>query len=156
VWPNTVVTEDVLKRCIGELRRAFEDDARDPRIIETISKRGYRLAVALMDSGKAAEADAVYCEMQARARREYVAPTSLALAAVATAREDEALCHAREACEIRDPNCQGFFSRHFAFAPRLYHCPGFREIIVQMGRSDWLRDPFPLTVSLAAIDDAPR
>jgi len=43
VWPNIAVTEDVLKRCIAELRRAFEDDAREPRIIETISKRGYRL-----------------------------------------------------------------------------------------------------------------
>ena len=43
VWPNTIVTEDVLKRCIAELRRAFNDDARDPHIIETISKRGYRL-----------------------------------------------------------------------------------------------------------------
>jgi adenylate cyclase len=43
VWPNVVVTEDVLKRCIAELRRAFDDDAREPRVIETISKRGYRL-----------------------------------------------------------------------------------------------------------------
>src|SRR5215813_11905045 len=43
VWPNIVVTEDVLRRCIGELRRAFDDDARNPQIIETVSKRGYRL-----------------------------------------------------------------------------------------------------------------
>jgi adenylate cyclase len=43
VWPTTVVTEDVLKRCIAELRRAFDDDARSPHFIETISKRGYRL-----------------------------------------------------------------------------------------------------------------
>src|SRR5262244_1427404 len=43
VWPNIVVTEDVLKRCIAELRRAFDDDARNPHIIEKISKRGYRL-----------------------------------------------------------------------------------------------------------------
>jgi DNA-binding winged helix-turn-helix (wHTH) protein len=43
VWPNIVVTEDVQKRCIAELRRAFDDDARNPHIIETISKRGYRL-----------------------------------------------------------------------------------------------------------------
>lgn len=43
VWPDTFVSEDVLKRCISELRRAFEDDAREPRIIETIAKRGYRL-----------------------------------------------------------------------------------------------------------------
>ena len=39
VWPNIIVTEDVLKRCIGELRRAFDDDARNPHIIETIAKR---------------------------------------------------------------------------------------------------------------------
>jgi DNA-binding winged helix-turn-helix (wHTH) protein len=44
VWPRTVVTEDVLKRSIAELRRAFDDDARDSHIIETISKRGYRLS----------------------------------------------------------------------------------------------------------------
>src|SRR5215475_10523122 len=43
VWPNIIVTEDVLRRCIGELRRAFDDDARNPHIVETISKRGYRL-----------------------------------------------------------------------------------------------------------------
>ena len=43
VWPDTFVSEDVLKRCVSELRRVFEDDAREPRIIETIPKRGYRL-----------------------------------------------------------------------------------------------------------------
>ena len=43
VWPDTFVTEDALKRCISELRRVFEDDAREPRVIETIPKRGYRL-----------------------------------------------------------------------------------------------------------------
>lgn len=43
VWPDAFVTEDALKRCISELRRVFEDDAREPRIIETIPKRGYRL-----------------------------------------------------------------------------------------------------------------
>ena len=42
VWPDTFVTEDALKRCISELRRVFEDDAREPRVIQTISKRGYR------------------------------------------------------------------------------------------------------------------
>ena len=43
VWPDTFVTDDVLKHSISELRRAFEDDAREPRIIQTIPKRGYRL-----------------------------------------------------------------------------------------------------------------
>ena len=43
VWPNTFVSDDVLKRSISELRRVFEDDAHQSRIIETIPKRGYRL-----------------------------------------------------------------------------------------------------------------
>lgn len=45
VWPDTFVSDDVLKRSISELRRAFKDDARDPHIIETIAKRGYRLVL---------------------------------------------------------------------------------------------------------------
>jgi DNA-binding winged helix-turn-helix (wHTH) protein len=45
VWPGTFVSDDVLKRCISELRRVFEDDAHEPRIIETIPKRGYCLLV---------------------------------------------------------------------------------------------------------------
>ena len=43
VWPGAFVTDDALKRCILELRRVFEDDAREPRVIQTIPKRGYRL-----------------------------------------------------------------------------------------------------------------
>lgn len=43
IWPDTFVSEDVLKGSISELRRVFEDDAKEPRIIQTIAKRGYRL-----------------------------------------------------------------------------------------------------------------
>jgi TolB-like protein/DNA-binding winged helix-turn-helix (wHTH) protein len=47
VWPGTFVTDDALKRCILELRRVFADNPREPRVIQTIAKRGYRL-VALV------------------------------------------------------------------------------------------------------------
>lgn len=52
VWTGAVVTEDVLSRCISELRKVFGDDSRDPRFIETIRKTGYRLIapVALPDA----------------------------------------------------------------------------------------------------------
>jgi TolB-like protein/DNA-binding winged helix-turn-helix (wHTH) protein/Tfp pilus assembly protein PilF len=43
VWPNVFVSDDVLPGCISALRKAFNDDARRPRIIETIHKSGYRL-----------------------------------------------------------------------------------------------------------------
>ncbi len=43
VWPDVFVSEDVLPGCVSALRKALEDDARHPRIIETIHKSGYRL-----------------------------------------------------------------------------------------------------------------
>ena len=43
VWTGTIVTDDVLARCISELRKALGDKARSPRYVETIRKRGYRL-----------------------------------------------------------------------------------------------------------------
>ncbi len=43
VWTGTVVTDDVLARCISELRKALDDKARNPKYVETIRKRGYTL-----------------------------------------------------------------------------------------------------------------
>ncbi len=43
VWADTFVTDEVLTRAISELRRALEDDARQPRVIETVQRGGYRL-----------------------------------------------------------------------------------------------------------------
>jgi len=43
VWPNVIVTEEVLTHAIAELRRATHDDSRSPSIIETVHKSGYRL-----------------------------------------------------------------------------------------------------------------
>jgi DNA-binding winged helix-turn-helix (wHTH) protein len=43
VWPEVFISESVLTRAIAGLRRALGDDARSPRFIETIAKRGYRL-----------------------------------------------------------------------------------------------------------------
>ena len=42
VWPRAVVTEASLATCIQELRTALQDDARHPRYIETVHRRGYR------------------------------------------------------------------------------------------------------------------
>ena len=42
-WPGTAVSDGGLMVCIRELRRALNDDARKPRYIETVHRRGYRL-----------------------------------------------------------------------------------------------------------------
>jgi Tol biopolymer transport system component len=44
-WPDVFVTDDVLHRAVRELRRVFGDSSSEPRYIETIRKRGYRLMV---------------------------------------------------------------------------------------------------------------
>ena len=43
VWPGQHIAASGLSRCVAELRRALDDDARQPRYIEVIRKRGYRL-----------------------------------------------------------------------------------------------------------------
>lgn len=43
VWREQTVGEEVLTQVIAELRRAFCDDFRRPRFIETVHKAGYRL-----------------------------------------------------------------------------------------------------------------
>jgi TolB-like protein len=50
VWPEVSVGDAALVTCIQELRRALKDDARRPRFIETLHRRGYRFV------GKLAEA----------------------------------------------------------------------------------------------------
>src|SRR5262249_51711904 len=52
VWGDTFVTDDVLTRCISELRRVLEDDPKEPRFIETIPKRGYRLIPIVKPVGR--------------------------------------------------------------------------------------------------------
>ena len=43
LWADTVVEEGAVSRCVSELRDAFGDDARRPRYVQTIPRRGYRL-----------------------------------------------------------------------------------------------------------------
>ena len=43
VWGGRNLSENSVAVVIGQLRRMLEDDARVPRLIETIPKRGYRL-----------------------------------------------------------------------------------------------------------------
>jgi DNA-binding winged helix-turn-helix (wHTH) protein/tetratricopeptide (TPR) repeat protein len=42
VWGHQFVTESVLKTAISDLRTALGDNPREPRFIETVSRRGYR------------------------------------------------------------------------------------------------------------------
>jgi tetratricopeptide (TPR) repeat protein/DNA-binding winged helix-turn-helix (wHTH) protein len=45
VWSEAFVSEEVLSHAVWELRKAFGDEARKPRYIQTIARKGYRLLV---------------------------------------------------------------------------------------------------------------
>ena len=42
VWGHQFVTDSVLKTAVSEVRAALDDDPKQPRYIETVSRRGYR------------------------------------------------------------------------------------------------------------------
>ena len=43
IWPNSIVDPSALQRCIGQLRKALQDDAKQQRVIKTYPKNGYSL-----------------------------------------------------------------------------------------------------------------
>jgi len=45
VWPNVVVTDESLTRCVSEVRQAIGDG--DQTVIKTVPRRGYRFAAAV-------------------------------------------------------------------------------------------------------------
>ena len=49
LWPDTFVEESNLTYTIVQLRKTLGDDARNPRYIETIPKRGYRFIVEVKE-----------------------------------------------------------------------------------------------------------
>lgn len=48
VWPDAAVSDATLSTCILELRRALGDNAREPRYIETLHRRGFRFIPAAL------------------------------------------------------------------------------------------------------------
>lgn len=51
VWAGVVVTDEVVTRCISELRTVLRDTGRDRQFIRTIPKRGYSLLVPVEPLG---------------------------------------------------------------------------------------------------------
>ena len=85
VWADTFVTEDVLTRAVSELRRILRDDAKQPHIIETVSKNGYRLIapVQRIQVSSLAIGREVRANFFAGQRRRVLAATTVALVAIA-------------------------------------------------------------------------
>jgi len=54
LWKGTSVTDGVLKVCVRELRIALDDDAKTPRFIETLHRRGMISLVCAIAAGNVA------------------------------------------------------------------------------------------------------
>jgi predicted ATPase len=50
LWPSTYVQPQVLRTYVLELRKVLRDDARDPKLIKTIPKRGYSFVATVKDN----------------------------------------------------------------------------------------------------------
>ncbi len=50
VWPETTVTDGVLKVSIRKIRVALDDDPKSPRFIETAHRRGYRFIATVSET----------------------------------------------------------------------------------------------------------
>ena len=74
VWGHRFVTESVLKSAISEVRAALGDDPKQPRYIETVSRRGYRFIAAA--AGAPAQSAAAV-ERNGAAGRDHPALTAL-------------------------------------------------------------------------------
>lgn len=57
VWSGVIVSESVLTTAIKELRQAIGDDARAPRFIQTVHRRGYRFLIEVETSATLPDQD---------------------------------------------------------------------------------------------------
>lgn len=56
VWRGVPVTDEALTQCVRTLRKALDDDAGQPRFIETAPKHGYRFIAPIQDDEAPASA----------------------------------------------------------------------------------------------------
>jgi len=54
VWEGVSVGDEVLTVAVAELRKAFRDDSKDPRYIQTLSGKGYVLVAEVSDVSESA------------------------------------------------------------------------------------------------------
>jgi transcriptional activator of cad operon len=91
VWRDTYVAATALARTISMLRQALEDDVRQPRYIETVPKRGYRL-IATVEPVSTPEPEPFHVETAPRRlsrRSRMLLPVAATIALAIAAGHDE-------------------------------------------------------------------
>ena len=91
VWPETVVSEGVLKTCIGQIRQVLGETGRTPQYIATIHRRGYRFIAPVTVLAPSASAPAAMSSAlpSSAGRRAQAPQTFVAAAGLMVARDTE-------------------------------------------------------------------
>jgi DNA-binding winged helix-turn-helix (wHTH) protein len=63
VWSDAVVSEGTLTNSIRELRAALDDDARAPRFLETVHRRGFRFLAGAADERRTAAGQSDFVDL---------------------------------------------------------------------------------------------
>lgn len=57
VWSGTIVTENAISRTLVKVRKALDDDPKEPKYIITVPKKGYRMIVEFIESEQVPQVD---------------------------------------------------------------------------------------------------
>lgn len=85
LWPDVVVGDDTLARLVSKLRKALADDPKQPRYVETIPKRGYRLVSSVTETPTPAIEVAAPAPTRPKRGRLYAAALAVAVVVVGLA-----------------------------------------------------------------------
>jgi serine/threonine protein kinase len=88
------------------------------------------LAFFYAEWGRTADAKAIYAELLARAKRQYIPPSLLAISAFAAGDRDDAMEHAREAYAVHDPNL--ITTKYYVTGKHLREDRRFNELLARM------------------------
>ena len=64
LWPDTFVVDANLSNLVAELRKALEDDARDPRFVRTVHRYGYAFAADVAEAPSAPDDPLSSCSLE--------------------------------------------------------------------------------------------
>ena len=153
IWPNVVVGDSALASAIRELRKALGDDARTPRYIETLHRRGYRFIGTLHKDAKLGVAPVVDVTTPrtffiAADRRYWIAAAVLLVAVSAVV-----LFHLRESAQATDSNLKVDFAYPLPDKPSIVVLPF--DNLSRDDAQDYFVDGFTetITTALARIPD---
>lgn len=86
LWKDTFVTPNALTRLVAQLRRELGDDAQEPRVIQTVHRRGYRFIAPLTVPGDGSQTALPAVPIEARRRgRVWGGRAAVAIAVVVAA-----------------------------------------------------------------------